>query len=63
MKRLLLVVGAGVLLAACAPAVEAPVGGEDRVCKWVRESVANGSLPLHLAEGWYPWCGPFEVKP
>lgn len=62
MKRGIWFLGLAVLLSACAPVASAPVGGGGtRVCSWVREAVANGSMPLWQAQEWYPDCGPYEV--
>lgn len=60
MRRRLVAIVAVLLVAGCAP-VASPIGGQDRVCRWVRESVKNGSLPVALAWAWYEHCAPFEV--
>ena len=53
----LLMLGTG-----CLPyQADAPVGRrDDRICQWVRDRVADGSLPLDLAREHYPQCEPLE---
>jgi hypothetical protein len=37
-----------------------PVGGnQEPHCRWVREQVADGAMPIDVALQWYEYCGPF----
>lgn len=61
-QRFLAVVFVALVLVGCAPMASAPVGrNQTRICGWVRDQVANGSLPVQLAWEWYEHCAPFEV--
>lgn len=62
MRRLAAVGALVVLLVACAPGTESPIGGEDRICRWVRESVKSGAMPVSMAQEFYPWCGPYKGR-
>lgn len=61
MRRALVAVLLLGALVGCAPMATAPLQQGDKVCRWVRESVANGSMTVRMALDWYAHCGPFEV--
>lgn len=49
------------LLGACAPfQASAPVGRAPEFCEWVRNRVRDNTMPLELAERYYPECRPFQ---
>lgn len=61
MKRAALLAAVALALVGCAPVATAPLQQGDRICQWVRESVASGAMTHRMALDWYRHCGPFEV--
>lgn len=61
MRRVGVVAVLLVLLVGCAPFQAAsPIGRGPDFCEWVRNRVRDNTMPLELAETYYPECGPFE---
>lgn len=50
-----------VLFSGCLQFSTAPTGQDEQTfCEWIRDLVANNSMPLETAARYYPECAPFE---